>query len=257
VQFEMDSDDEFASVILVKHNIADVLARELDRPSWKREQVAFGTATDPYQPIEGHYKLTRKCLEALARGRTPIGLITKGPMIVRDIDVLLDHARAASSTVYMSVPTVDDDAWRTLEPGTAHPLQRLRAVRELHDAGVNVGVLMAPIVPGFSSSRSKIERTVKAIADHGARFVGCNVMYLQDGTRSHFLKFVEREFPAMLPRFERLYAKKYPPTEYRKEVQGMVRALQQRYGLTRREDAAERDKPDAAPPEAEQVGFAW
>src|ERR1051325_9894491 len=126
VQFEMDSDDEFASVILVKHNIADVLARELDRPSWKREQVAFGTATDPYQPIEGHYKLTRKCLEALARGRTPIGLITKGPMIVRDIDVLLDHARAASSTVYMSVPTVDDDAWRTLEPGTAHPLQRVR-----------------------------------------------------------------------------------------------------------------------------------
>ena len=86
-------------------------------------------------------------------------------------------------TVYMSVPTVDEDAWRTLEPGTAHPLQRLRAVRELVDAGINAGVLMAPIVPGFSSSRAKLERTIKAIADHGARFVGCNVMYLQDGTR--------------------------------------------------------------------------
>ncbi|HMD36478.1 MAG TPA: radical SAM protein, partial [Vicinamibacterales bacterium] len=257
VQFEMDSDDEFASVILVKHNIVDVLAREMDRPSWKREQVAFGTATDPYQPIEGHYKLTRRCLEILARGRTPIGLITKGPMIVRDVDVLLAHAKAASNTVYMSVPTVDEDAWRILEPGTAHPLQRLRAVRELRDAGVNVGVLMAPIVPGFSSSRSRIERTVKAIADHGARFVGCNVMYLQDGTRTHFLKFIEREFPAMLPRFEGLYAKKYPPEEYRKQVQGMVRALQQRYGITRREDADEREKPDAVQHEAEQVGFAW
>jgi len=255
VQFEMDSDDEFASVILVKHNIAEVAARELDRPSWKREQVAFGTATDPYQPIEGHYKLSRRLLEVLARARTPIGLITKGPMVVRDIDVLLAHARAAASTVYMSVPTVDEDAWRILEPGTAHPLQRLRAVRELHDAGVNVGVLMAPIVPGFSSSRNKVERTIKAIADHGARFVGCNVMYLQDGTRSHFLKFVEREFPNMLPRFERLYVKKYPPSDYRKQVQGMVRVLQQRYGLTRRGDAD--TKPDAVAHEAEQVGFAW
>ena len=130
-------------------------------------------------------------------------------MVVRDRDVLLDVTRAAGCTVYMSVPTVDEDAWRTLEPGTAHPLQRLRAVRELIDAGINAGVLMAPIVPGFSSSRSKLERTIKAIADHGARFVGCNVMYLQDGTRTHFMKFIEREFPAMLPRFERLYAKKY------------------------------------------------
>ena len=141
---------------------------------------------------------------------------------MRDRDVLTDLSRAAGCTVYMSVPTVDDEAWRTLEPGTAHPLQRLRAVRELVDAGVNAGVLMAPIVPGFSSSMTKLERTVKAIADHGARFVGCNVMYLQDGTRSHFMKFIEREFPAMLPRFERLYGKKYPPDAYRQEVKAMV-----------------------------------
>src|SRR5438105_12895273 len=130
VQFEMNADDEFSSVILVKRNIVEVLARELDRPSWTREIVAFGTATDPYQPIEGQYKLSRRCLEVLARARTPIGLVTKGPMIVRDRDVLLDVARAAKATVYMSVPTVDEEAWRTLEPGTAHPLQRLRAVRE-------------------------------------------------------------------------------------------------------------------------------
>jgi DNA repair photolyase len=256
-QFEMDSGDEFASVILVKQNIVSVLARELDRPSWQREQVAFGTATDPYQPIEGHYKLSRALIQTLARGRTPFGLITKGPMVVRDIDVLLEHARAAHNTVYMSVPTVDEDAWQQLEPGTAHPLQRLRAVRALVDAGVNVGVLMAPIVPGFSSSRSKIERTIKAIADHGARFVGANVMYLQDGTRDHFLRFIERDFPAMRPRFERLYVKKYPPEAYRKEVQAMVRVLQERYGLRKRQDAdAEREEPDA-PPESEQVGFAW
>jgi DNA repair photolyase len=257
VQFEMNADDEFASVILVKRNIVDVLRRELDRPSWVRELVAVGTATDPYQPIEGHYRLTRGCLSVLAAGRTPIGLVTKGPMIVRDRDVLLEVARAAAATVYMSVPTVDDDAWRILEPGTAHPLQRLRAVRELVDAGVNAGVLMAPIVPGFSSSRAKVERTVKAIADHGARFVGCNVMYLQDGTRSHFMDFLAREFPSMRPRYERLYAHKYPPTSYRREVQGMVRALQERFGLTRREDAKARLDADPVVKEAEQVGFAW
>src|SRR4051794_31933188 len=230
-QFELGPGDEFSSLIFVKVNFAEVLRRELDKPSWSREQVALGTATDPYQPIEGHYKLTRRTLEALIAGRTPVGIITKGPMIVRDADLLAELTRVARCTVYLSVPTVDEDAWRALEPGTAHPLQRLRAVRDLADAGINIGVLMAPIVPGFSSSRSKLERTIKAIADHGARFVGCNVMYLQDGTRTHFLEFIAREFPAMRPRFERLYTKKYPPEGYRKEIQGMVRVLQERYGL--------------------------
>jgi DNA repair photolyase len=256
VQFEMNADDDFASVILVKRNVVEVLRRELDRPSWTHELVAVGTATDPYQPIEGHYKLTRGCLEVLARGRTPIGLVTKGPMIVRDRDVLLDLTRAAECRVYMSVPTVDEDAWRILEPGTAHPLQRLRAVRELVDAGINAGVLMAPIVPGFSSSREKLERTVKSIADHGARFVGCNVMYLQDGTRSHFMAFLEREFPRLVPRYARLYQSKYPPTAYRNELQGMVRMLQDRYGLSPRGPAVWPDGPaDAAEPE--QGGFSW
>src|SRR5438034_614632 len=144
VQFELNADDEFASMILVKRNFVDVLARPLDRPALTRENVAFGTATDPYQPIEGHYKLIRAAIEALARARTPIGLITKGPMVVRDADVLQELTRAANCTVYMSVPTVDEEAWRILEPGTAHPLQRLRAVRQLVDAGINAGVLMAP-----------------------------------------------------------------------------------------------------------------
>jgi DNA repair photolyase len=257
VQFEMNADDEFASVILVKTNFVEVLRRELDRPSWQREQVAFGTATDPYQPIEGHYKLTRRSIEALARARTPMGLVTKGPMVVRDRDVLAELALRAGCTVYMSVPTIDEDAWRILEPGTAHPLQRLRAVRELVDAGINAGVLMAPIVPGFSSSRRKLEATVKAIADHGARFVGCNVMYLQDGTRTHFMKFIDREFPAMRPRFERLYRKKYPPEEYRKEVKAMVRVLQRRYGLDRREDENDSGIEPTKTVDPEQVGFAW
>ena len=142
-------------------------------------------------------------------------------------------------------------------------MQRLRAVRTLVDAGLSAGVLMAPIVPGFSSSRAKLERTVKAIADHGARFVGCNVMYLQDGTRTHFMNFLEKEFPAMRPRFEKLYESKYPPDRYRKDVKATVALLQQRHGLSRRSADDPDDQPqptagdtgrDEAP---EQVAFRW
>ena len=257
-QFEMNAGDEFASVILVKTNLVEVLTRELDRPSWKRALVAVGTATDPYQPIEGRYRLTREALAAMARARTPAGIVTKGPMVVRDRDVLAELTRAARCTVYVSVPTVDEDAWRLLEPGTAHPMKRLRAVRELIDSGIDAGVLMAPVVPGFTSSRSKVERTIKAIADHGARFVGYNVMHLEDGTRAHFLKFIEREFPAMLPKFERLYARKRAPASYRKEVQAMFRVLQDRYGLSKREEPSRMSSSAGEPAaEPEQAAFAW
>ena len=145
-QLELDAGDAFSSVVLVKTNFPEVLRRELDRPRWRPELVAFGTATDPYQPIEGRYQITRRSLMALAANPTPVGLITKGPMVVRDRDLLVELSRRTACTVSVSVPTVDEDAWRALEPGTAHPLQRLRAVRALTDAGVDAGVLMAPIV---------------------------------------------------------------------------------------------------------------
>lgn len=253
-QFELGADDHFASVILIKRNLVDVLARELDRPSWKGDDVAVGTATDCYQPIEGHYKLTRRSLEVLLHARNPVGIVTKGPMIVRDVDLLVDLSDVASCSVYISVPTVDEHAWSLLEPGTAPPLQRLRAVRTLVDAGIHAGVLMNPIVPGFTSSRAKLERTMKAIADHGARFVGCNVMFLEAGTRDHFMKFLTQEFPSWVPRYERLYARKRAPDEYRKQVAGMVRMLQAQYGLP----AREHDETEPAPADGpEQVGFAW
>ena len=248
-QFEMGPDDQFSSVILVKTNFVEVLRRELDRPAWKRQTVAFGTATDVYQPIEGHYKITRRSLQALALARTPVGLITKGPMVVRDKDVLLDVSREASCTVYVSVPTVDEDAWRVLEPGTAHPLQRLRAVRELTDAGIRAGVLMNPIVPGLTSQPAKLERTVKAIADHGAAFVGANLLYLKEGTRLHFMSFLEAHYPALWTKYQRLYAGAYAPPAYAREVRGMVKMLQNKYAMPARgEDRPEKKSPDEVSP---------
>ena len=250
-QFELNSDDAFSSVILVKRNFVEVLRKELDKPSWKREYVAVGTATDVYQPIEGQYKLTRMSLEALALSRTPAGIITKGPMIVRDKDVLLELSRRAGCTVYISVPTVDEEAWRTLEPGTAHPLQRLRAVRELNDAGVRAGVLMNPIVPGLTSQPARLEQTIKAIADHGAAFMGTNLLYLKDGTRAHFMNYLEKHFPALATKYRTLYRGAYAPESYAKEVRGMVKMLQKKYRVARRDEDPKKT-PDEKDPSGAQ-----
>jgi DNA repair photolyase len=236
-QFELGADDEFASVIFVKINFVETLRRELQRPSWTGEYVAVGTATDCYQPIEGCYKLTRRTLEALAEFRNPAGVVTKGPMIVRDRDVLADLSARAGCTVYMSVPCVDEDVWRSLEPGTAHPLQRLRAVRELVDAGISAGVLMNPIVPGISSRPALMERTMKAIADHGARFVGCNVMHLEGGTRDHYMRWLAQEHPELVEGYARLYPGKYAPAGYRNDVQQVFTELRSKYGLGQRSKA--------------------
>jgi DNA repair photolyase len=256
-QFELGVSDEFSTVILVKTNFVDVLRRELDRPSWKPEEVAFGTATDPYQPIEGHYKITRRSLEVLAKARTPVGLITKGPMVVRDKDVLADLGKRAHCTVYMSVPTVDEDAWRILEPGTAHPLQRLRAVRELNDAGVRAGVLMAPVVPGLTSQPAKLERTIKAIADHGAAFMGANVLYLKDGTRTHFMGFLEAHFPNLFVKYQKLYSGAYAPPSYAKEVKALVKLLQDRHGLNKRGRAGDEDEDEDEELKTENLKFTF
>ena len=249
-QFGLGADDEFASIIFVKTNFVDVLRAELDKPSWTREYIAFGTATDCYQPIEGHYKLTRRSLEALCEHRNPVGVITKGPMIVRDKDVLSDLTLRTGCSVYISVPTVDEDAWRQLEPGTAHPMQRLRAVRELVDAGIRAGVLMNPIVPGISSKPALLERTVKAIADHGARFVGCNVMFLEGGTRDHFMRWLAQEYPQLMDGYTHLYARKYATSDYRKEVSSVIGMLKAKYGLRSRTES----DADSGRPKKEKAG---
>jgi DNA repair photolyase len=220
-----------------------------------------GTATDPYQPIEGHYKLTRGSLQALIEGRTPAGVVTKGPMVVRDADLLAELGRRAGCTVYLSVPSVDEDAWAALEPGTAHPLQRLRAVRQLRDAGVNAGVLMAPVVPGFTTQPAKLEATIKAIADHGALFMGANLMYLKGGTRDHFMGFLAKQFPHMVEGYNKLYAGAYASAEYVTTVRGIIETLQRRYDVgprpaprTRESCVAGGGKVDAAP---RQSTFSW
>ena len=228
---DLGAGDDFSSVVLVKTNFPEVLARELSRRPLDGQMVALGTATDPYQPIEGRQRLTRRTLAILIRHAIPMGLITKGTLAVRDTDLLVELSRRTRCTVTFSLPTVDEDAWRALEPGTAHPRQRLRAVRRLRDAGVDAGVLMAPIVPGISSHPAKIEKTIKAIADSGAAYVGSLLLHLDGGTRRHFLDFLGQEYPQLVAGYGRLYAGKHASASYATRFRTVMGILKAKYGL--------------------------
>jgi len=225
---ELDAGDTFSTLIFVKQNLPDALRRELGRPSWTRESVAIGTATDPYQPIEGHYRLTRSCLDVLIDAETPFSITTKGPMVVRDIDLLLRASARAGARVNMSIPSMDEEAWAKLEPGTAPPAQRLRAAKTLMDAGVEVGVMMMPLVPGITTSRSSIERTVGAIRDAGVPFIGSCVTHLEPGVRDHFFGFLRKSFPELVDGYERLYQGSYAPASYAEAVKNVVRGCLER-----------------------------
>jgi DNA repair photolyase len=203
---ERPSDDRYGSSIRVKINVAEVLDRELHRKSWKGELVAVGAATDPYQPAEGRYKLTRACLTVMAQAGNPFSIVTRGPMIVRDLDVLQAAASRADVSVNFSVPTLDPKIWRYTEPHTSPPIQRLRALKTLVDGGIRAGVGVAPILPGLSDDPHLLEDVVKAARDHGATHVWANVLYLRPGTREHFLDKLAKVWPELLPMYEQLYA---------------------------------------------------
>jgi len=226
------SDERYGTSIRVKINVADVLRRELGRKSWERELVAIGAATDPYQPAEGRYRLTRACLEVLGEAANPFTIITRGPMIVRDVDVLTAAASRATVSVTVSIPTLDEEIWRRTEPSTAHPRQRLRALKELVDAGIKVGVGMAPILPGLSDRPELLADVVRAAREAGATGVWSNLLFLRSGTREHFLDCLERDWPELLPRYEQLYAKgAYLPADAQKPLKQVVAELAREHGI--------------------------
>ena len=229
------SDDRYGTAIRVKVNVAEVLRRELARPSWRQELVAVGAATDPYQPAEGFYRLTRRCLQALAAARTPFGLITRGPLIVRDVDVLAEAARRVPVDVNFSVPTLDPDVWRRTEPGTAPPRQRLRALRVLVEAGIKAGVGMAPLLPGISDRPEQLAEVIRAAREAGATHVWCNVLHLQPGTREHFLAHLARDWPEERARYDRLYgARVYLDRREAEPIRARVAALRARFEIADR-----------------------
>jgi DNA repair photolyase len=245
------ADDGYGRSIRVKINVAEVLAGELARPSWKREAVAIGAATDPYQPAEGRYRLTRRCLQVLWAARNPLSIVTRGPMIVRDVDVLQAAAARAEVHVSFSVPTLDPDVWRRTEPGTAPPRQRLRALQRLVEAGIDAGVGMAPILPGISDDPARLAEVVRAAREAGATGLWCNVLHLRPGTREHFLESLARHWPALLPRYERLYRTPYPDPRVADPIRARVAMLRAAHDIADR-----RARPLALPPTPAQLALA-
>jgi DNA repair photolyase len=244
------SDDRYGRSIRVKVNIAEVLRRELARPSWKRESVAVGAATDPYQPAEGRYRLTRACILEFGLARTPFSLITRGPMARRDIDVLVDASRRAKVHVSFSIPTLDERIWRSTEPGTAPPRRRLETVRLLAEAGIDTGVAIAPVLPGLSDDPELLAEVVREARAAGASGVWANVLYLRTGTREHFLEALARDWPELVPRYEELYAgRAYLPSRETEPVRETVRGLAKSTWRPRR-------PPIRPEPEPEQLALA-
>lgn len=235
--------EDFSGTILVKVDAPTLLARELSARSWRRETVAVGTATDPYQPIEGKYRITRGCLEAFAAWRSPVGLITKGTMVVRDVDVLTDLAGRTDSSVCISIPTLDPDLWRRLEPGTPPPAQRLRALGVLARAGVRAGVALAPIIPGMTDDPEGLRRVASRAAESGARFLWGGTLYLKDGTRDHFMSFIREQFPDMEGGLAGVYPGAYARPDVAGRISERVEAIREDLGFA----GVERERTAARP----------
>jgi DNA repair photolyase len=245
------SDDRYGTSIRVKTNVALVLRQELARPSWAGEPITIGAATDPYQPAEGRYRLTRACLEVLRDAAQPFSLITRGPMIVRDAELLAQASERADVSVTFSVPTLDRDVWRTTEPGTAPPQQRLRALSVLVRHGVRASVGMAPLLPGLSDHPDQIRRVVAAAREAGACGIWANLLYLKPGTREHFLECLARDWPELVPDYERLYERRaYLAAAEAAPARDQVRRLAGEYGIRDR-----RPEPLRPPPRPEQLSL--
>jgi DNA repair photolyase len=253
VQADHGTRGQFAARILVKENFAWMLRQELSKPTWRGESVVLGTATDPYQPAEGRFRLARATLEALLRHENPFSMLTKSPLVVRDVDLLAALARVASVRVYLSVTTVDLGLWRTVEPGTANPFHRLAALRTLRQAGVPAGVLMAPIMPGLTDSLASIEAVASAAREHGALYFSGAPLRLMPTVKEHYLEFVGDHFPHLLRRYERAYPTTHAPQAYTSALSRRVQQVRAKFQfgddeMRRRPIAAAATAPASAHP---------
>jgi DNA repair photolyase len=232
---DLDYGRDFDTRIVVKVNAPQLLRKELAEPKWAGEHIAMGTNVDTYQRAEGRYRLMRGIIEGLRDFANPFSILTKGTLILRDLDLLVESAAVTDVATNFSVGSVDQELWRVLEPGTPSPLRRLEAVRAINDAGVPCGVLMAPIVPFLSDTDEGIRDTVRAIADAGATHIVPIVLHLRKGgSREWFMAWLRDRHPELAPRYQELYGTgAYAPKAYQEEVAARVQKLGRRFGVGR------------------------
>jgi DNA repair photolyase len=237
---DMNAGRDFESKIVVKVNAPEVLRRQLGSKRWKSEHIAMGTATDPYQRAEGRYRLMRGIIRALVDYGNPFSILTKGTLILRDLDLLQEAAGVTKVGAAFSVGTMDEDAWRMSEPGTPHPRRRIEAVAALNEAGIPTGVLMAPILPGITDRPEQLREVVRAAIDAGATHVSPIMLHLRPVVREEYMGWLADHYPDLVPRYESMYRTAYGPRRDREtigaRVGGLVRdlgGLKPRPGLER------------------------
>lgn len=230
---ERDVGDAFDKNIEVKRNFVEQLRKQLQRRP--EGSLAIGTATDPYQPIEGKYQLTRRCLEALVDYPMPTSIVTKGPLVVRDIDVLKKLDEKTDLTVYFSVPCVDEEIVRKTDPGTAPPRQRLRALSMLREAGLDAAVLCMPVLPGLSDCEESLDAAARAASEAGATAFRHRPLKIDVEIQQYYQDFLAAEFPVLVPRYAALYqGGTHPTKEYERELEERVRRVRARYQFRER-----------------------
>ncbi|MEA2370035.1 MAG: hypothetical protein QOH12_429 [Solirubrobacteraceae bacterium] len=218
-----DAGRDFEREIVVKVNAPEVLRRELARPSWKHEHVALGTNTDPYQWVEARYRLMPAIWEALRDSGTPCSVLTKSPLVLRDLPLLVELAKEGLVSAALSVPTLDERAWRATEPHTPHPRARLEAVAELNRAGVPTSVLVAPLMPGINDDPEQVRRILELADEAGARHITPIALHLRPGVREVFMDWLEAKRPDLVDRYAELYGRgSYAPAEERRRLTSVV-----------------------------------
>ena len=226
---EMNAGRDFETRIVVKVNAVEVLRRQLAAKRWRGEHIAMGTATDPYQRAEGRYRLMPGIIRALTEYRNPFSILTKGTLVLRDLEPLVRACRVADVATAFSIGTLDEDAWRATEPGTPHPRKRLEAVAALNAAGIPCGVLIAPVLPGITDAPRQLREVVRASIDAGATHVSPIMLHLRPGVREVFLPWLAERYPDLVGRYERVYRGSYAPAADRRElgarVAGIAKAL--------------------------------
>lgn len=239
--------EDFERRIVVKVNAVERVRAELADPRWRGDPIAMGTNTDPYQPAEGKYRLTRGIVDALVAARNPFSILTKSTLVLGDLDRLAEGARRTSVRTNFSIGTLDEAVWRTTEPGTPHPRQRVAAVARLNEAGVPCGVLMAPVLPGLSDHPDQLEEVVNACVEAGAVSVSTNALHLRPGVREHYMGWLERTYPELVGSYRRRYRESsYLPSSQQSQLSTLVARLVDEAQARRRSgrrDVAGRTRP--------------
>ena len=223
---DMNAGKDFESKIVVKVNAPELLRAKLRSKAWKGEHIAMGTATDPYQRAEGRYKLMPGIIKALTEYRNPFSILTKGTLMMRDLDLLLAASEVAEVSTAFSIPTLDESAWRASEPGTPHPRKRMEAVASLNAAGIPSGVMLAPVLPGLTDGLDGLKQVVDAAVAAGATHVTPIFLHLRPVVREEYMGWLESEFPDLVVSYERLYKRSpYGPKEARNQLSRTVGTL--------------------------------